>query len=149
MATTVSKTTFTSKITESILINGQQQLVQTILSIPNVTDYSHRIMSVATTTTTILSLAAGDAGGTIDKNRKQYVRLTNLDDTNDIRLTFSLTSNQDTYEVVLGPSKTHMLTHKQGDINTGNAEATLEDILSVKVTASVAACDIDIFTVST
>lgn len=147
MATTVSKTTFTSKITESILINGQQQLVQTILSIPNVTDYSHRIMSVATTATTILSLAAADAGGTIDKDRLQYVRLTNLDDTNNIRLTFTLASTH-TYEVVLGPSKTHMLTHKQGDSTTGGA-VTLEDIASVKGTSSTAACDIDIFTVST
>jgi len=147
MATTVSKTTFTSRIVESITINGQQQQVHTLLSIPEVTDYSHRIMSVATSATTLLSLAAADAGGAVDKARVQYVRLTNLDDTNNIQLTFTLTSTH-TYEVVLGPKKSHMLTHKQGDVTTGGA-VTLEDIASIKGLSSTAACDIEIFTVST
>ncbi len=149
MATTVSKTTFTSKIIESIIINGQQQQVLTTLSIPEVTDYSHRIMSVATSATTLLTLATADAGGAIDKARLQYVRLTNLDDTNNIQLTFTLTSNTDTYEVVLGPKKSHMLTHKQGDITTLGAASTLEDLVSIKGLASTAASDIEIFTVST
>tara|TARA_B100001094_G_C18128263_1_gene770726 strand:+ start:261 stop:704 length:444 start_codon:yes stop_codon:yes gene_type:complete len=147
MATTVSKTTFTSKIVESITINGQQQQVCTSLSIPNVTDYSHRIMSVATSATTLLTLSTADAGGAVDKARLQYVRLTNLDDTNNIQLTFALTSNH-TYEVVLGPKKSHMLTHKQGDVTTGGV-VTLEDIASIKGLSSTAACDIEIFTVST
>ena len=149
MASTVSKTTFTSKIIESITINGQQQQVFTTLSIPEVTDYSHRIMSVATTATTLLTFAAADAGGAVDKSRMQYVRLTNLDDTNNIQLTFSLTTDQDTYEVVIGPKKSHMLTHKQGDITTGGAAVALEDLVDIKGTASTAACDLEIFTVST
>lgn len=149
MATTVTKTTFTSRIVESITINGQQQQVHTQLSISDVTDYSHRIMSVATSATTLLTLAAADAGGALDKTRMQYIRLTNLDDSNNVRLTFALTSNTDTYEVVLGPKKSHMLTNKQGDITTGGAAATLEDLTSVKGTSSTAACDIEIFTVST
>ena len=134
---------------ESITINEQPQQVITTLNIPNVTDYSHRIMSVATTATVLLTLAAADAGGAIDKTRMQYVRLTNLDDTNDIRLTFTLTSNTDTYEVVLGPKKSHMLTHKQGDTTTGGAAASLEDLVSIKGTASTAACDLEIYTIAT
>jgi len=149
MATTVSKTKFTCKIVESITINEQPQQVITTLNIPNVTDYSHRIMSVATSSTILLALAAADAGGAIDKTRMQYVRLTNLDDTNNIRLTFTLTSNTDTYEVVLGPKKSHILTHKQGDITTGGAAATLEDLVSIKGISSTAACDLEIYTVST
>jgi len=149
MATTVSKTIFTSKIIESIIINGQQQRVYTLLSIPNVTDYSHRILSVATSATTLLSLTAADAGGAVDKARMQYVRLTNLDDTNNIQLTFTLTTDIDTYEVVLGPKKSHMLTHKQGDTTTDSGAATLEDLVSIKGTSSTAACDLEIFTVST
>jgi len=147
MATTVSKTTFTSKIVESITINGQQQQVYTSLSVPKVTDYSHRIMSVATTVTTLLTFATADAAGAVDKARIQYIRLTNLDDTNNIQLTFALASTH-TYEVVLGPKKSHMLTHKQGDVTTGGA-ATLEDIVSIKGTATAAASDIEMFTVST
>ncbi len=149
MATTVSKTKFTCKIVESITINEQPQQVITTLNIPNVTDYSHRIMSVATSSTILLALAAADAGGAIDKTRMQYVRLTNLDDTNNIRLTFTLTSNTDTYEVVLGPKKSHILTHKQGDITTGGAAATLEDLVSIKGISITAACDLEIYTVST
>ena len=147
MATTIAKTKFTCKIVESITINEQPQQVTTTLNIPNVTDYSHRIMSVATASTVLLTLATADAGGAVDKARIQYVRFTNLDDTNDIRLTFTLASDH-TYEVVLGPSKTHMLTNKQGDVTTGGA-VTLEDIASVKGIAATAACDLEVFTVST
>ena len=149
MATTVSKTKFTCKIIESLIINEQPQQVVTSLNIPNVTDYSHRIMSVATTSTTLLTLAAADAGGSLDKARLQYVRLTNLDDKNTIQLTFGLTSNQDTYEVVIGPKKSHMLTHKQGDTTTGGAASSLEDLVTIKGKSNTAACDIEVFTVST
>jgi hypothetical protein len=149
MATTVSKTKFTCKIIESLTINEQPQQVITALSIANVTDYSHRIMSVATTITTLLTLAAADAAGAIDKARVQYIRLTNLDDTNSIQLTFALTSNLDTYEVVLGPKKSHMLTDKQGDTTTAGAASTLEDLVSIKGKATSAKCDLELFTVST
>ena len=149
MATTVSKTTFTSKITESILINGQQQQVYTLLTIIDVTDYSHRIMSVATGTSSIITLGASDAAGRIDKNRFKYLRITNLDDTNNVRLTIKLTTAQDTYEVVLSPKTSHMLTSKAGDITTGGAAVSLEDITEIKGTATDSACDVEIFTVST
>ena len=149
MATTVSKTKFTSKIVETLTLKSQPQQVITTLEINDVTDYSHRIMSVATTSTNILTLAAADAGGTIDKTRMQYVRITNLDDTNNIQLTFQLTTDQDTYEVVIGPKKTHILTHKQGDTTTGGGASSLEDLTSIKGTSSTAACDVEIFTVST
>ena len=148
MATTVPKTKFTCKITETLSLKDQPQQVITTLVIPDVTDYSHRIMSVATSATTLLTFAAADAAGAVDKTRLQYVRLTNLDDTNNIQLTFELTTAQDTYEVVIGPKKTHMLTHKQGDTTTGGAAVTLEDLVSIKGTASTAACDLELFTVS-
>lgn len=149
MATTVTKTTFTSKIVESIMINNQQQQVYTVLSIPNVTDYGHRIMSVSTGTSSIITLGASDAAGRIDKTRFKYLRITNLDDTNNVRLSIQLTTAQDTYEVVLGPKTSHMLTSKSGDITTGGAAASLEDITEIRGTATDSACDVEIFTVST
>lgn len=149
MATTVTKTTFTSKIVESITINNQQQQVYTVLSIPNVTDYGHRIMSVSTGTSSIITLGASDAAGRIDKTRFKYLRITNLDDTNNVRLSIQLTTAQDTYEVVLGPKTSHMLTSKSGDITTGGAAASLEDITEIRGTATDSACDVEIFTVST
>ncbi len=148
MATTVAKTTFTCKITESITIKGQPQQVVTNLSIPNVTDYSHRIMSVATGTSSIVTFGASDAAGRIDSSRFKYLRITNLDDTNNVRLTFQLTSNTDTYEVVLTPKTSHVLTSKSGDTTTGGGNASLEDLTLVKGTASSAACDVEVFTVS-
>ena len=149
MATTVAKTKFTSKIVETLTLKAQPQQVITTLEINDVTDYSQRIMSVAITSKNIFTLDASDAGGAIDKTRMQYVRITNLDDTNNIQLTFQLTTDQDTYEVVIGPKKSHILTHKQGDTTTGGAASSLEDLTSIKGVASTAACDVEIFTVST
>lgn len=148
MASTVSKTTFTSKITETISINKHHQQVETTLSIPNVTDYSHRIMSVATGTSSIILLGVSDNAGTFDKERFKYLRITNLDDTNNIRLSFILSSG-DTYEVVINPKTSHILTAKAADITTGGAAVSLEDIAQIKGTATSAACDVEIFTVST
>ena len=91
---------------------------------------------------------AADAAGALDKARFKYMRVTNLDDTNDVRLTVELTTAQDTYEVVLGPKTSHILTSKSGDTTTGGAAVSLEDITSVKGTANTAACDVEIFTVS-
>ena len=62
MATTVKKTKFTSKIIESITINEQPQQVITTLDIINVTDYSHRIMSVSTGTSSIVTFGAHHPG---------------------------------------------------------------------------------------
>lgn len=148
MATTVPKTKFTCKIVESITIKGQPQQVITMLDIPNVTDYSHRIMSVATGTSSIVTFGVSDAAGRIDSSRFKYLRITNLDDTNNVRLTFQLTSNTDTYEVVLTPKTSHVLTSKSGDTTTGGAAVSLEDLTLIKGTASNAACDIELFTVS-
>lgn len=148
MASTVSKTTFVSKITETISINKHHQQLETTLSIPNITDYSHRIMSVSTGTSSIIFLGVSDNAGTLDKERFKYLRITNLDDTNNVRLSFILTSG-DTYEVVINPKTSHILTAKAADITTGGASVSLEDISQVKGTATDSACDIEIFTVST
>lgn len=148
MATTVSNTTFTSKITETVSINKHHQQIETTLSIPNVTDYSHRIMSVSTGTSSIISLGASDSAGTIDKERFKYLRITNLDDANNVRLTFVLASG-DTYEVVINPKTSHILTAKAADITTGGAAVSLEDISQIKGTATTAACDVEVLTVST
>ena len=148
MATTVSKTTFTSKITETISINKHHQEIETTLSIADVTDYSHRVMSVSTGTSSIILLGASDNAGTLDKERFKYLRITNLDDTNNVRLSFVLSSG-DTYEVVINPKTSHVLTAKAADITTSNAAVSLEDIVQIKGTATTAACDMEILTVST
>ena len=148
MASTVSKATFTSKITESITLNNHPKKLETTLTISDVTDYSHRIMSVATSKTTLVNLESSDAAGAFDSARLQYIRITNLDDTNSIQLSFVLTSSNHNYEVLLGPKKSHILTNKQGASSTTGADAVLEDIASIKGKSSTAACDIEIFTVS-
>lgn len=148
MATTIAKSRFTCKIVETITLKEQPQQVITTYTIPNVTDYSHRIMSVATESTSIVTLGATDAAGRIESDRFKYMRITNLDDTNNVRLTFELTSDTDTYEVVIPPRASHFLTSKSADITTAGGAATLEDITSIKGTASTAACDIELFTVS-
>lgn len=148
MATTVSKTTFTTKITETITLNKHHQQLETTLSISDVSDYVHRIMSVSTGTSSIISLGSADNAGAIDKERFKYMRITNLDDTNNVRLSIVLSSN-DTYEVVISPNCSHILTSKAADITTGGASVSLEDIAQIKGTATDSACDVELFAVAT
>ena len=109
MASTVSKTTFTSKITETISINKHHQQLETTLSIPNVTDYSHRIMSVATGTSSIILLGPSDNAGTFDKEKFKYLRITNLDDTNFITLKLSRGADAQCYFVKVKPGESYVL----------------------------------------
>ena len=43
----------------------------------------------------------------------------------------------------------HILTAKAADITTGGAAVSLEDISQIKGTATTAACDVEVLTVST
>jgi hypothetical protein len=99
MASTVTASTLTVSLTESITLNGQEMGATNTKTIASINEVSKRIVTVTTTEAVIatFSAAAASAGHYIAADVR-YIRLTNLDDSNFITLTFR---NQDNDEVAI------------------------------------------------
>ena len=91
MATTVSTATLSVQIKEEITLNGtayDQTITKSITGIGNV---SKRIFTIpAGTTATLAEFLSTSTGEEFDTEDTKYIRVTNLDDTNEVILTFFL-----------------------------------------------------------
>ena len=110
MASTITASTMTVTITESIALNGKDQGASNILSIASIKDVYKRIVTIASGDDgTVLvfksTTAAGD--GALDKDLVKYIRITNLDDTNSVNISLQLDSGEDNSAADL--SVTHLL----------------------------------------
>ena len=99
MATTLSSSTMTVRIVESIKLNGTEQGAVNTKRISSINEISKRILTITTAESTIatFSAAVASAGHYIAANVR-YIRFTNKDDTNFITLTFR---NQDNDEAAV------------------------------------------------
>tara|TARA_R100001463_G_scaffold132417_1_gene193080 strand:- start:92 stop:544 length:453 start_codon:yes stop_codon:yes gene_type:complete len=93
MATTLTAATLTVNVSESITLNGttyDQTVTSTIASIAK---FEKRIISIAASTSAALfSFASSPTGLQFDSDELKYLRLTNLDDTEQLILTTSASS---------------------------------------------------------
>jgi hypothetical protein len=88
MASTVGSGTVTVKITETVSLNGSTYDATNILSIPSVNEVSQRIMTLPGQV--ICEIAEFDSTnngrGKFVRSDVQYMRITNLDDTNSLAI---------------------------------------------------------------
>jgi hypothetical protein len=93
MATTVTTATLSVQIKEEITLNGtayDQTITKSITGIGNV---SKRIFTIpASTTATLASFLSTSTGEEFDTEDTKYIRVTNLDDTNEVILTLSVSA---------------------------------------------------------
>ena len=149
-ASAYAAATMTVTLTEAVTLNskdyGSTQSF-TIASIANV----DRIVTVTTTEASIMSFSSAMAAGTHIPAKVQYLRFTNLDDTNHIVLTFA---NEDDDEVAVKLDKGRSLV-LAGDAAGGMADMldmkdsalslSLGDLKSITADADTASCDMEIF----
>ena len=88
MASTVTASTMTVTISESITLNGKNQGGTQTLSIPSIATVSRRIVDVPNSEVEILAMSTAVASGTFIESDVLYIRITNLDDTNHVGLIF-------------------------------------------------------------
>ena len=156
MATTVSATSLTVAITETISLNGVDRGSGTTATIASIGEVSSRIMSIshATNGTEIIAISTAKGIGTYDKTAVKYLRITNLDDTNFIILMFTDGDGAGTgshaWELKLEAGKSLILGDTSSidnvpDIDSFSASA----IAKILGKADTAAVDIEIFIAST
>ena len=147
--------TLTVTLTEALTIDGRDFGGIQTMSIPSIKDVTKRIVSITTTEATVLNFGAAIAPGTYIVGDVQYLRFSNLDDTNFITLTFA-NENDDEFAVKL--DKGHSLI-VCGDVAGGMADMidaidgtgltySLGDLKSITADADTATCDLEIYVAS-
>ena len=115
MASTVTASTMTVTISESITLNGKNQGGTQTLSIPSIATVSRRIIDVPASEVEIIAMSTAVAAGTFIESDVLYIRITNLDDTNHVTLTFK---DEDDTEVALLLDKGQSFIYN-GDLSGG------------------------------
>ena len=152
MTSTISAATMTVTVTESVSLNGSNHGSTNTLSIASINEVFKRIVTATTSEAIILSFGTAIAAGTFDESKVMYIRITNLDDTNHVALTFK---NEDSDEFGLKLDKGQSLIYN-GDL-TGGVEDTMEaaataitpdtfaDLVDITAKANTASVDLEIF----
>jgi hypothetical protein len=155
MASTVSSTTFYSTLTETIDINGTKQQAVRRATGSLVTDYSHRIFTLAAdATSTLLTLGASNAGGQVSASDIHYIRVSNLDDETAVRLVINMVTaapaDAGSFHVSLNPGASYLISVKQAAIvAAGAAFAAYNTISTIQaVTAAGSTIDVELFLIS-
>ena len=86
MATTIDDATLTVTVNEDVKLNGHQVGSKITQTIEGINEASRRVMTIPTHETEILALSSSAGAGTYVTENMQYIRVSNLDDTNFVRL---------------------------------------------------------------
>ena len=153
MASTLTASTMTVTISESITLNGQNQGGTNTLSIPSIATVSKRIIDVPTSEVEILAMSTAVASGTFIESDVLYIRITNLDDTNHVGLIFK-NENNDEFGVKLDKGQSFIYNGDLAggvmdtmDAQDGGADLaanTFADLVNITATADTAACDVEV-----
>ena len=151
MASTVTASTMTVTISESITLNGKNQGGTQTLSIPSIATVSRRIIDVPASEVEVLAMSTAVAAGTFIESDVLYIRITNLDDTNHVTLLFKNEDNNE-YAVKLDKGQTFIYNGDLADgvVDTMDADSSalsvgLGDLVNITATADTAACDVEVF----
>lgn len=137
--------TLTVTIKEELILNGAEHGSENVISISSVTESLHRIIDVPTATeTTLVEYGSATGGSTFIDNSMQYLRITNLDDTNFATLRVLGTSEE--YFVRVDAGGSFMLFNDEMDANaTGSQAVALGNIESIKAQADTASVQLEVF----
>ena len=148
MATTIDDATLTVTVLEDVKLNGQQVGSKVTHQITGINEASRRIFSVPTHETQILALSSSAGAGTYVTSNFQYLRISNLDDTNFVRLSFT-SGSLNRYDVKLPAKRTAIFTSPSVSGSAiGDSFSSFVDFDSMKATADSAAVDVELFVAS-
>ena len=144
--------TLTVTVKESLTINAKDYGSTQEMTFASIINPTRRIVTVTTTEATIISFPAAVAAGTFIPAKVQYMRFTNLDDTNFINLTFA---NEDDDETVwkldkgmtlpIAGAQTEGMVDVMDADNAAITSLSMGDLKSITADADTASCDLEFF----
>jgi len=144
MASTVTAATATVQITESLTLAGVDRSGAHTRTISNVAEADRRVMTVASSgEVDLIELNTANGQGKFVRASIRYIRITNLDDTNFIRVRFK-NSGAETADVKVDAGATFMLSTGSMDADTSaGAFSAFVDIDNISAQADTADVDIE------
>jgi len=151
--------TLTVKVIEEITLNNNSYNSERSLDISSVDEIVKRIVTISTTETGLLGIATASStdlsksylAGQFDEDDVRYIRITNLDSSNHLTLTFrDEDSTEFAIKVDAGHSFIYPGDNSGGVVDTmkaaGSALASgLSDLVDITVDTDTAACDVEVF----
>lgn len=150
MASTITAQTLTVTISEAITLNDVAINSSNILSVPSINEISKRIMTVPSASEkSLLAFGTAVAAGTYIRADVKYIRITNKDSANFVRIRVTKTG-ADTFDTKLEPGKSFMMGNTKESVSaTGVAFSAFQDIDFISGQADTADVDVEIFIAST
>ena len=156
MSTTIKPSTLIVNISESIILNGINRGGSSTYEINSIAYIDNRIMTISNDLngTGILSLATGTGSGVHDPDKVKYIRLTNLDDANDITIAIALYTfaSAESIGLNLPAGKSIVIgdTNDAGDTQTsGDVDnLSLKDIVGLTGKADTAPSQLEVYVAS-
>lgn len=153
MASTISKKKMTVTINESITLGGDDYSSRTQFEISNINEVSKRIFTVPTHQVDLMVLSSSAGAGTFSSSSLKYARLTNLDNENFVRLTFTSSSAgsvKNQVEFKLEPLKSFVFTNDAySGSDAGDSFGSFASFTNLKGKADSSNCDIEIYVATT
>ena len=152
----------TVTLTEAVTLNNRDQGATTRLNISSINEVVKRIVTVSTTESGLVGFSTASStdlgksylAGQFDEDDVRYVRITNLDSTNHIILTFRDEDNTEfAVKVDAGHSFIYPGDNSGGVVDTMHAggsalTVSLNDLVDITADADTSACDVEVFVAS-
>ena len=153
-------------IREELTLNGYDQGARNTLTISDINEISKRIVTATTTEAGLLGFLSalsnvgvtankvGYLAGILDDGDVRYMRITNLDSSNHITLTFRDEDNTEyRMKVDAGHSFIYPGDNSDGLVDTMKAAGSalssgLADLVDITVDADTASCDVEVYVAS-
>lgn len=141
--------TITVTIKEEVTLNGKDRGSENVMSVSGINQTDNRIVTVPTASeVSIVKFGTAVDAGQFEDATTEYLRITNLDDTNYVTLRISGSSEE--YMLKLEPEGTFMMNNSLMDAYASNSNtATLAAIDEIKAKANSADVDVEIFVATT
>ena len=152
MATTLTKTSLKILIQEEVTLNGTVKGGKQTHTITEIKHVDERILSIPTYETAILHLSGASGAGTYQTSKVKYMRMTNLDDSNFVRLSFLSGSggSSNRFDVKLDPKRSMIFTNASiSGTAAGASFGSFSSFTKVSATADTAAVDVSLFVATT
>ena len=153
MASKVKSAKLTTTVSESVVVNGVEHKYNNVRTVAGINNVAHRIVRTADdgTELTLMSFAASAGAGQFIDGQPKYIRITNLDDTNLLRLLVKDAAGIATFHLAAGETMVFNNQKYDGrhDNTVGGVAYTDMDSISVfgrnAADAANAAVDVEYF----
>ena len=149
MASTIDNSVLLVRISEELELNGRKFGDIVTKKISGINEVSERIITAATAGTTVLSLGSSNGAGAFVRDNVKYIRITNLDNSNFVRLALITDAGGNPAAHIKLPALDSFILSSGVAATVADGDAvTFDNVTSIVARANTADVDLGIFVAS-